>query len=190
LILPTRTRDVVRASAHAALDAVASVVHASITRLLDNDAQDEPLDASRVLEERVQQFTARTKPAIAVPALIGQGHEPRRWTMSLNACSYYARLLARAADRTPWPPDAAAAAQLSRLDEVIASNIRAPGERVDGRHDAVTINTVPLLEALRTHANGHAEVESSLLAAARLLERIDRTISRFARDESTVTEIA
>jgi hypothetical protein len=32
--------------------------------------------------------------------------------------------------------------------------------------------------------------EPSLLAAARLLERRDRTISRLARDEHTVTEIA
>jgi uncharacterized membrane protein YccC len=190
LILPTRTREVVRASAHGALDAIASVVHASITRLLDSGAQDEPLDASRVLEERVQQFTARTQPAIAVPALIGRGHELRRWTVSLNACSYYARLLARAADRTPGPPDPAAAAQLTRLDEVIASNIRAAGERVDGRHDAVTITTVPLLEALRTHANGDTEAEPALLAAAHLLERIDRTVARLARDESTITEVS
>lgn len=190
VILPTRTRDVVRASAHAALDAVASVVHASITRLLDSGAQDEPLDASRVLEERVQQFTARTKPAIAVPALIGRGHELRRWTVSLNACSYYARLLARAADRTDESPDSAAAAQLIRLDEMIASNIRAAAERVDGRHDAATVNTVPLLEALRTHAHDHSEVQPSVLAAARLLERIDRTIARLARDEDTLTEIA
>jgi uncharacterized membrane protein YccC len=189
LILPTRTRDVVRASAHAALDAVGSVVHASITRLLDSGAQNKPLDASRVLEERVQQFAARTKPAIAVPVLIGRGHELRRWTVSLNACSYYARLLARAADRTPEPPDPAAAAALTRLDEVIAANIHAAVERVDGRHDAATLNPLSLLETLRTHANERAEAEPSLLAAARLLERIDRTISRLARDEDTVTEI-
>jgi uncharacterized membrane protein YccC len=190
LILPTRTRDVVRASAHAALDAVASVVHASITRLLDTGAQDEPLEASRILEESVAHFTARTKPAIAVPALIGRGHELRRWTVSLNACSYYARLLARAADRTPKPPDSSAAEQLRRLDEIIAANIHAASERVDGRHDGVTVNTLPLLKALREHANGHAEVEPSLLAAARLLERIDRTISGLARDEDTITDIA
>jgi uncharacterized membrane protein YccC len=190
LILPTRTRDVVRASAHAALDAVASVVHASITRLLDTGAQDEPLEASRILEESVAHFTARTKPAIAVPALIGRGHELRRWTVSLNACSYYARLLARAADRTPKPPDPRAAEQLGRLDEIIAANIDAASERVDGRHDGVTTNTLPLLKALREHANGHAEVEPSLLAAARLLERIDRTISGLARDEDTITDIA
>jgi len=190
VILPTRTRDVVRASAHAALAAVASVVHASITRLLDNGAQDEPLDASRVLEERVQQFTARTKPAIAVPTLIGRGHELRRWTVSLNACSYYARLLARAADRAMLPAQPAIAAQLTKLDEAIAINIAAAGERVEGRHDAVAINTLPLLQALRNAAHDADQFEPSLLAAARLLERIDRTISRLARDDDTVTDIA
>jgi hypothetical protein len=158
--------------------------------LLDNGAQDEPLDASRVLEERVQQFTARTKPAIAVPTLIGRGHELRRWTVSLNACSYYARLLARAADRAMLPAQPAIAAQLTKLDEAIAINIAAAGERVEGRHDAVAINTLPLLQALRNAAHDADQFEPSLLAAARLLERIDRTISRLARDDDTVTDIA
>jgi hypothetical protein len=52
------------------------------------------------------------------------------------------------------------------------------------------INTLPLLEALRARANDSAGSESSLLAAAHLLERLDRTISRLARDNDTVTELA
>jgi hypothetical protein len=191
-ILPTRTRDVVRASANAALEAVHDVVHASITRLIDPQAQSAPVDTARVLEARVQHFVARAKPAIAAPALIGRGHELRGWIVALNACSYYGRLLARTADGADVRPAPDQGAQLARLDEIMASNIRAAGERIEGRHDTPTIEALPLVDTLRSvpSARNGSTAEPRLVSAAHLLERLDRTIARLARQEGTITEIA
>jgi uncharacterized membrane protein YccC len=188
-ILPTRTHDVVRAGAKAALDAAQTAVHASISRFIDPQTASEPLEAARILEERVQQFVARAKPAIAAPALIGAGHELRRWIVSLSACSYYTRVLARTADRTSQAVHATAAAQLTNLDEIIAGNIRAASERVDGHHGGATTNTLALFAALRSEAQAPAADETTLPAAAHWLERLDRTIARLARDEGTIIEI-
>jgi hypothetical protein len=162
----------------------------SIARLLEAGAGTAPVDAARILEERVQEFVARAKPAIAAPALTGRGHELRRWVVSLSACSYYARLLAQTADRSRGPVEPPAAAQLTLLDDLIAANIHAASERIGGRHDAKTSNTLPLFDALRAQANAHGSDEALLLSATRLLERLDRTVARLARDEGTVTEIA
>lgn len=189
-ILPTRTRDVVRASANATLDAAHDVVRASIVRLLDPNMGTAPLDAARALESRVQEFIARTKPAIAAPALTGRGHELRGWIVSLSACSYYARLLAQTADRSNNALDGVAAAQLRRIDELMAVNVHAARERVAGRHDARTANTLPLFDALRAEAESRGAARPLLLSATHLLERLDRTIARLARDEGTVTDVA
>jgi uncharacterized membrane protein YccC len=190
VILPTRTRDVVRASATAALDAARTVVHASITRLVDpSPATPPPLDAARLLEESVQHFVARAKPTVSSPVLLGTGHELRRWIISLSACSHYGRLLARAADRAAIPLDEAAATQLRRIDSVIAANIDAAQQRVDGDHDGATTNTLALFDALRQALPADASAAPVVRSAAHLLERMDRTIARLARDEDTVTEI-
>jgi uncharacterized membrane protein YccC len=190
-ILPTRTHDVVRESATAALDAARELVHTCVRQLIDprpGAGSGAPLDAARVLEERVEQFVARAKPALAVPVLIGRGHELRRWIVSLSACSYYGRMLARAADRSAAPLAADAAAHLDALDAAIEANIRAAGERVYGRFDDRTTNTMPLFEALRRGlpaVNGRSDDVS---AAAHVLERLDRTIARLARDEGTIVD--
>jgi uncharacterized membrane protein YccC len=190
VILPTRTRDVIRASAAAALDALHGVVHASIARLLNAPNETTPLDAVRALEERVQRFTSRTKPAVAVPALVGRGHELRRWIVSLSACSYYARLLARTADRSEPASDSNVAALFFQLDEIIEANIRSARDRIDGRDDARTADTRPLIDAVRGALDRDDDEARTLLAAAHLLERLDRAVARLARDEGTVTEIA
>jgi hypothetical protein len=70
---------------------------------------------------------------------------------------------------------------------MIAANIQAASERIAGRHDGVTVDTLPLFDDLRARANGNALPEIPLLSAARLLERFDRTIARLAREEGTVT---
>ena len=189
-ILPTRTNDVVRAQAKEALDAAATVVHASITRLIDGGDPSITLDAARVLEERVQQFILRAKPTIGSPVLIGRGHRLRRWIVSLSASSYYARLLARAADRMPPLRSANVAALLLRIDASIASNIRAAADRVDGRHDAASVSTFALFEELRRAGAAEGGAHPPVTTAAHLLERLDRTIARLARDEGTIVEPA
>jgi uncharacterized membrane protein YccC len=189
VILPTRTRDVVRASAEAALDATAAVVHASINRLIDPDQAGTPLDSALVLEEAVQHFVARARPWTGVPALIGPGPELRRWIASLNAASYYARLLARTADRSVTASDAATATQLRALDEVIAANVHAAAARIAGQTDARTTSTSMIFETLREGVDEFDADGSPLRTATFLLERLDRTIARLGRAEGTVTEI-
>jgi hypothetical protein len=190
LILPTRTRDVVQAKAYEVLDAAAALVHTSIARIAGAADASEPLDAARVLEEHVQQFIVRAKPAIGSPVLIGTGHELRRWIVALSATSYYGRMLARIADRAPELHDGALAALLDRVEQTISGNIRAAQERIYGRHDVATTSTFALFDQLRRGAPEHSAEHAALTSAAHLLERLDRTIARLAREEGTIVEPA
>ncbi len=189
-ILPTRTYDVVRSSARDALEATQAVIAVCIAHLLDVRDAVGPLDAARVVEERVQHFVSRAKPTIAAPTFLGSGHELRRWIVSLSACSYYARMLARAVDRMQHPVPAAVGALLRHIEQTMTANIAAAGERVNGRHDGATTNTLPLFDDLRREAASGTPDGLELLSATHLLERLDRTIARLARDEGTITDVA
>ncbi len=104
LLFPTRTRDVVRERAREALDAARDAVHAGIARLLDPASPREPLDAARDLDDRVQQFVLRAKPLVSGNRLVRGRDDLRRWIVALTAAGYYARNLARVADRADGPP--------------------------------------------------------------------------------------
>jgi hypothetical protein len=97
-------------------------------------------------------------------------------------------MLARVADRARAPVSAATAPELAQLDTIIAANIHAANERVGGRHDLATTNTLALVDALRTQAQPSDTTAATLIAATHLLERLDRTIARLAREEGTVVE--
>ncbi len=181
LIFPTRTRDVIRERTRAALDAVGDVVRASVARLLDPQTDVDPLAAARLLEERVQQFIAGSRPAVSSPALLGSGHEMRRRIVLLRACSYYARTLARVADRAPSFPHRGVLAPLWNVDEGIATNVRAAAERLDAKGDAATVDTTALFEDLRRSIADDGE-STTLRTAVHLLERIDRTVARLGCD--------
>jgi len=181
LIFPTRTRDVIRERTRAALDAVGDVVRASVARLLDPQTDVDPLAAARLLEERVQQFIAGSRPAVSSPALLGSGHEMRRRIVLLRACSYYARTLARVADRAPSFPHRGVLAPLWNVDEGIATNVRAAAERLDAKGDAATVDTTALFEDLRRSIADDGE-STTLRTTVHLLERIDRTVARLGCD--------
>ena len=184
LILPTRTRDVARARAGDALTAARDVVHAGIARLLDPAAVESPLDAARTLETNVQQFVARAKPSVGAPVLTGRGHELRRWIVSLSACSYYARTLARVVERSEGATGGRAGTILRRLDDAIAFNILAAAERINGKHETLTVDTPALFNEMRRSIAFDGPPSPALESATHLLERLDRTIARLARSDT------
>ena len=179
-ILPTRTHAVVREQARATLEAVRALVGASIARLLDARSDARPLDAARVLEERVQGFVARAAPAVSTPTLLGGRADLRRWIVLFRTCSYYGRTLARVVDRYPGGPPGHASALLERLGVLIGVDIDRAIARVDDRGESDGADTAAVFEAL--HVLHSSAEESTLEAATHLLERIDTAVDRLASD--------
>ncbi|HZO92414.1 MAG TPA: FUSC family protein [Candidatus Baltobacteraceae bacterium] len=183
LLFPTRTRDVVRERARAALDAAREAVHAGIARLLDPASEREPLDAARELDDRVHDFVLRAKPLVSGNRFVRGSDELRRWMVALTSAGYYARTLARVADRSREAPTQLASVPLRRLDAAIAANIDAAAEHPAEFGDAPIRDTTPLLEALRRAERAQdGETASVLEAASHLLEHLDRAVARLTND--------
>lgn len=181
LLFPTRTRDVVREKARDALDAAREAVHAGIARILDPRSARDPLEAARALDDRVQDFVLRAKPLVSGNRF-GAGREDlRRWIVALTAAGYYARTLARVADRSEEAPAPAAVAPLRGLDDAIAANIESAASHPAEFGEGPIADTTPLLEALRRAERVQDGQTAEILeTATHLLEHLDRTVARLA----------
>ncbi len=188
LLFPTRTRDVVRERAREALDAAREAVHAGIARLLDPASPREPLEAARELDDRVQQFVLRAKPLVSGNRFVRGRDDLRRWIVALTAAGYYARNLARVADRSEEIPSEVATAPLRRLDEAIAANIEAAAMHPAEPGESPVADTTPLLEALRRAERAQDGKTAQILeAASHLLEHLDRAVARLANSTDGAT---
>jgi len=116
--------------------------------------------------------------------LTGRGHELRRWIVSLSACSYYARTLARVVERSEGATGGRAGTILRRLDDAIAFNILAAAERINGKHETLTVDTPALFNEMRRSIAFDGPPSPALESATHLLERLDRTIARLARSDT------
>jgi hypothetical protein len=178
----------VQATAQDALDGARDVVRSCVGRLIAAPTDELPLEAARVLEDRVQQFVARAQPVVSLPVLAGMGYELRRWIVSLSACSYYARSLARVVDRGPTPPGDIAATSLRRLEAGVIANIDAASLRVkNGSPDGIeTVDNETLFEIIHAHAAAFGSRGSALEEATTLLERFDRALARLAHEDGSL----
>ena len=185
-ILPTRTRDVVSSAIAETLDALAVVVHAGIQHVLDPSANPQSTVApARLLDDRLQQLVARTRPVLAGRALTAGARRLRRWTAALSACGFYARSFAAVVDRADAAAELRAADPLRELEAVVTANIRAAAEHFTADVTVATTDARPYLDTLVQLSHDAPDgADRVLVPAIHLVDRLDRAIVRLARDES------
>jgi uncharacterized membrane protein YccC len=180
LIFPTRTAEVIGASARDALAAAGVLVRTAIDKLLDAQSDDDPIVAAHELDARIQQFVARARTIVGAPqALTGAGRDIRLWMFSLAQYSFYARNLAALVDGAPGIAHERSAEALRELETAMAANVHAAEDWLEHRHEVPTTDTAPLLDEVR-------RTQAELEPVAHLLERLDRTMARLARDPGTL----
>jgi uncharacterized membrane protein YccC len=180
LIFPTRTADVIASTARAALEGADGLVQASIDKLLDAHSANDPIDAARELDARVQRFVARARTIAAAPsAVTGVSHDLRRWMYALSQYSFYARNLASMIDGEPGLAQGGSTTALRQLETAMHANIAAARAWLDDRAQHDTKDTAALLDRIRRE-------HGTLAPATHLLERLDRTIARLAQKTGTL----
>ncbi|HTW83659.1 MAG TPA: FUSC family protein [Candidatus Sulfotelmatobacter sp.] len=180
LIFPTRTADVIASSARDALEGAVGAVTATIDKLLDARSTEDPIDAAHELDDRIQRFVVRARSIVSAPAAVtGASHDLRRWMYSLAQYSYYARNVASLVDREPGLAQGRAAEALRELEPAMLANIAAAQAWLADHKDHATVDTAAQFDAIR-------RAQPDLTAEAHLLERLDRTMARLAREAGTL----
>lgn len=95
VVLPLRTRDVVREAVVEALHRLRDVVTKSVDVLAGEGNPADAIDAGRQFDEAMHNLQAKMRPYIS-PSLLGGG-AAQTWLLTLAAAGYYGKLFSRAA---------------------------------------------------------------------------------------------
>jgi uncharacterized membrane protein YccC len=202
LVLPTRTRTIIREDVAAVLQALRRFIADATGLLRDADAVD-LIDQSRQIDKKLADLRKAAEPMIhVISPYRNQRSELRHVLAILGNCAYYARTLAANAepallardDRLPRTSDRIAD-NLSRLIETVGGDVRDSKQIVAG--DALSTHVRPRHLAEGDAVEGDAvsrrimasfdHLDELVVALARPLGLSDDTESEPAEEVDTVT---
>ncbi|GAA5113697.1 FUSC family protein [Pseudonocardia adelaidensis] len=184
LVLPKRTRDAFEEALDEQVDAVRAVLQAAADRIAGREPQTPPVELAREAGDALGTLRQRAKP-LDRAFLRRRGRTGyQRALRALTAVDHYARGLARLSDTVREPGWAATLdpavervrANLDGLRAVLHHGESPAAPTVASAEDAV--DTAEAYASRVQDASRRAE----LLAAVRLLRRIDQAVVRFATD--------
>jgi hypothetical protein len=101
VLFPVRTQNALAPATDRYLDELEASVTASVAALCGEPAETSPQDASRALDAALGDLIARASPVLTGLPWLNAADEQRAAIAGLTACSFYARRLARLAQRGP-----------------------------------------------------------------------------------------
>lgn len=177
-VLPKRTREAFDDALDELVDAVDTVLGASVDRIRGREPGTPPADAAHTLHDALATLRARAVP-LDSPLPWRRGRSSYQHTVRvLSAVDYYARSLARISDTLEAPRwhslDAAADRVRSDLDALRLALLRRAGPPVESAEQLVDA-----AEADAAHL-APPETRKDLLDVARMLRRIDQAVAALA----------
>lgn len=182
LVLPKKTRTAFVEAFDDTVDAIDDVLCAAADAITGRPPAAPPVELAREMDDRLGTLRQRAKPLDSpLPWRRGRGGYQRAVRV-LTAVDHYARALARLSDRIVAP---GWAVTLDPAMDRVRANIDGLRELLDGAEDPAEVRSAEqLVDAAEAWAArmDDPSLRPALLAAVRVLRRIDQIVVRLDRD--------
>ena len=182
LVLPKKTRTAFVEAFDDTVDAIDDVLGAAADAITGRPPAAPPVELAREMDDRLGTLRQRAKPLDSpLPWRRGRGGYQRAVRV-LTAVDHYARALARLSDRIVAP---GWAVTLDPAMDRVRANIDGLRELFDGAEDPAEVRSAEqLVDAAEAWAarTDDPSLRPALLAAVRVLRRIDQIVVRLDRD--------
>lgn len=182
LVLPKKTRTAFVEAFDDTVDAIDDVLCAAADAITGRPPAAPPVELAREMDDRLGTLRQRAKPLDSpLPWRRGRGGYQRAVRV-LTAVDHYARALARLSDRIVAP---GWAVTLDPAMDRVRANIDGLRELLDGAEDPAEVRSAEqLVDAAEAWAarTDDPSLRPALLAAVRVLRRIDQIVVRLDRD--------